>query len=110
MKRLEKLKTHSQSLHILRKGKPKICNQVLNNGGRSLMSCLCEISHNVLKGNVPLTHLQKKKISSYKHIIRKLANSKKLSLSKKKKLVQKGGFLSALLGPVLTLLGGFLGR
>ena len=108
MNRFRKLKKHSNALQILREGDSKICKQVLRDGGASLMNCLCEISHNILKGNVPLTMSQKKKLSPYKHTLRQLTNNQKISLVKKKHLVQRGGFLSALLGPVLTLLGGFL--
>ena len=108
MKRLNKLKRHYNSLQSLHKGKSYICRKILKAGGSGLMKCLCEISKNVLKGNVPLTKFQKKKLSSHKHTLRKLLDKKKLSLIKKQRLVQKGGFLNALLGPVLNLLGGFL--
>ena len=110
MKRLNKLKKYSNSLQILRRGKRNTCKKILNNGGKGLMRCLCEISYNILKGNVPLTITQKKKLSPYKNILRKLGRKNKLSLTKKKNLAQKGGFLNALLAPVLTLLGGILGR
>ena len=108
MKRLNKLKRHYNSLRLLHKGKSRNCRKILKTGGSGLMNCLCEISKNVLKGNVPLTRLQTKKLSPHKHTLRKLLDKKKLSLIKKQRLVQKGGFLNALLGPVLNLLGGFL--
>lgn len=59
----------------------------------------------MLKGNVPLNSAQKKKLSTKKNVLRQLA-LKKTSLRKKQKLIQSGGFLGALLGPIISVLGG----
>jgi len=50
---------------------------------------------------------QKAKLKRNKNNLRKLS-SKKLSLKKKRTILQKGGFLSAILTPALALLGGLL--
>ena len=70
------------------------------------MQCLCECALNILHGNVPLTTAQKQKLRCHKNTLRTLG-SKKISLTKKKKKLvnQKGGFISALAGPVLGILG-----
>ena len=60
------------------------------------MCCLCEISHNVLKGNVSLDRSQKAKATRYKQTFRKLAN-KKVSFKTKQNLIQRGGFLPFLI-------------
>jgi len=64
-----------------------------------------ECIRNLLKGNVPLNSAQKKKLSSKKKHLR-LMLLKKTSQAKKKKLIQSGGFLGALLGPIISILGG----
>ena len=70
--------------------------------------CLCECAKNLLKGNVPLTHAQKKTLSRRKKELRELAR-KKVSLKKKRKIVQSGGILGTLLGPIISVLGGLFG-
>jgi len=60
-----------------------------------------------MKGNVPLTGRQKTTLRRNRRDLRELS-VKKTSLRKKRKIVQKGGFLTALLPPVLSFLGGLL--
>ena len=75
---------------------------------KELVFCLCECAKNLLKGNVPLTPAQKKSLSRRKKELRDLSR-KNVSLKKKKKIVQSGGFLGALLGPIISVLGGLFG-
>jgi hypothetical protein len=64
----------------------------------------------VLKGNVPLTTKEKSRLKKHKNKLRTLVK-KKVSLSKKKDIIQSGGgFLGALLMPVASLLGSLLFR
>ena len=58
-----------------------------------------------MKGNVPLNTSQKKKLGTKKNILRQIA-LKKTSIKKKQRLIQSGGFLGALLGPIISVLGG----
>ena len=71
------------------------------------MSCLCECARNVIKGNVKVTPTQRKAIVKRKKLFKKFV-LKKTSLKSKKKIVQTGGFIGALLGPIAALLGGLL--
>lgn len=74
---------------------------------KNLIDCFCECSKNILKGNVPLTTAQLRKLRREKHNLRQLA-VKKTSLKKKRKILQKGGFLGALLIPALSAISGLL--
>jgi hypothetical protein len=98
---------HAVQLKILRDAKPALRKQILNKCNKEFVKCLCECAHNVLKGNVPLTPAQKQKLSRHKKNLRQLA-LKKTAVTKKKKILQSGGFLGALLTPILSLLGGLL--
>jgi len=69
---------------------------------------MCECAKNLLKGNVPLSPAQLRTLRRHKQKLRQLA-VKKTSLAKKKKLVQSGGFLGALLTPIISVLGNLLG-
>lgn len=76
---------------------------------RDFVLCICEICHNILRGNVALTRSQKNDIRKRKKALRALV-LKKTSLDKKRKIVQKGGFLGAILAPIASLLTGLLTR
>ena len=68
---------------------------------------LSECCHNVLKGNVSMTPAQKVKLRRHKHNLRKLS-TKNASIKASKKFLQRGGFLSALITPILSVLGSLL--
>ena len=96
-------------LRLLHQSKPSLVKAILKNAPSDLVRALCECSLNVLKGNIKLSATQKKRLRRYKNILRTLA-AKKASTKTRKQMLQKGGFLGALLGPVLGVLGSLLGR
>ena len=57
--------------------------------------------------NVPLTDRQKTTLRRKRYDLRSLSKTK-TPLTTKRKILQKGGFLSAILPPVLSVLGGLL--
>jgi len=59
------------------------------------------------KGNVPLTNAQMSKLRPRREDLRALS-VKKTSLANKRKIIQKGGFLSALLAPAFSVLAALL--
>ena len=94
-----RLKKHAHILRFLASGKPAVCKAVVKAADPQLINCLCECAHNILKGNIPLTKAQKQKLTWVKQGLRSLAK-KSTSQKQKKKILQKGGFLGALLAPV----------
>ena len=96
-------------LRLLYKSKPPMIKSILKNAPADLVRALCECSLNVLKGNIKLNKSQKTRLRRYKNILRKLAYKKSTTKSRKQ-MLQKGGFIGALLGPVLGVLGSLLGR
>ena len=102
----QRLKKHAACLHMLATANPTMRNAVLKNADQPLIHCLCECAHNVLKGNVPLTPAQKTKLKRYSQHLRDLVDKKK---NNKKKILQTGGFLPALLAPIAaSILGPLL--
>lgn len=73
-----------------------------------IVICLSECAKNVLKGNVPLKRHHLQKLRRVKKNVKQLA-LKKTPLKQKRKILQKGGFLGALLTPVLSVLGSLIG-
>ena len=102
-----RLKKYLAKLRLLKQASTKVRKTILKNCNKNLLCCICECAKNVLKGNVPLTKPQKSKLSRFKKKLRNLV-SKKTRATVKKKLVQSGGFIGALLTPVLSFLGSLL--
>ncbi len=96
-----RVRKNADVLKVLAKGQPKVCKAIIKNSDTSLLQCLCECAHNVLKGNVTLTKAQKAKLSRYKQDLRAVAK-KTTSQKKKRTILQKGGFVAALLAPLLA--------
>jgi hypothetical protein len=99
-----RVKKNMPLLKMLSKAKPSAAKAIIKTADKELVDTLCECGLNVLKGNVRLTLGQKKRLARHKQALRALAQ-KQTSLRKKKALLQKGGFLGALLSPVLGILG-----
>ena len=108
---MKRLRKHSPLLKALASTTPGVTKAIIRAGDKDLINTLCECGYNVLKGNVPLTSPQKKRLNRHKNTLRTLTKGKSKSLKKKKVLLQKGGFLGALLAPIIgTVLGGIFGR
>ena len=79
----------------------KIKKQILSGPlADDLVCSVCECARNLLKGNVPLTSDQKRKLARHKGALRKIVK-KETPATQKKKIVQRGGFLGAVLGPLV---------
>ena len=105
----KRMREHICYLQVLAHCKPKLRKLILLHGSPNLVTCVCECALNVLKGTVPLTNSQKRKLSRYKTHLRQLANKKVSRIRKKSILNQKGGsILSALLPPILETLSNLL--
>ena len=103
------LKKFAPYLRLLQKSSPKVRSELTKrNCSPEFVKCICECVKNVLVGNVNLTPEHKRHLKRHKRSLRKLV-LKKTSLSEKKRLVQSGGFLGALLGPIVKILGGLFG-
>lgn len=74
---------------------------------KQLLDCFSECCKNILKGNVPLKEVQLRKLRREKKNLRALA-LKRTSLKKKRKILQKGGLIGAVLTPALALIGSLI--
>ena len=79
--------------------------RILREGGKPLMRALREISYNVLKGKLLLTSKQLTRLKKHKKCVRLVAN-KNTSDQTRAKIAQKGGFVGALIAPLLPGLVG----
>jgi len=76
---------------------------------REFIDCVSECAKNVIKGNVSLSDRQKARLRRNRNDLRAVS-LKKTSLRKKRRIVQKGGFLTALIPPVLSALVGLFSK
>ena len=93
------LRKHADVLCVLAKAKPKLAKQLIAGAEPSLVKTLSQCSRNVLRGNLPLTTTQKRKLSRYAKSLRTLS-TKNGTAKKKKALLMKGGLVGALAGAV----------
>ena len=109
-KRKDHLKKTFRKIKLLSVATPRVRKQLIANGDRELIDCVSECCANTLKGNVPLNDRQKAKLCKHKNNLRKLA-LKKVSLKKKKQIIQTGGFpIGAILAPVASVLASLIFR
>lgn len=104
----ERMRKYMPALRRIHRLGDKAKRKVIRDCDRRLLECFCECSKNILKGNVPLKQAQLRRLRREKNNLRALA-LKKTSLKKKRKILQKGGFIGALLTPVLSILGSLIG-
>lgn len=69
-----------------------------------LVKCIQECVFNTLKGNVPLVRSERTRLAKHKTILRRVAAKRGDWKAKRKLLVQRGGFLPYLIGPILGAL------
>lgn len=86
----------SEAKEDSRRGAMRCCS-------RQLCDSMSEIAANLLKGNIPLTDRQFLVLKRHAKDIEALSK-KKTRVWKRREILQKGGFLSALLGPVVRFL------
>jgi len=81
----------------------KVRRDYVKKCNREFIDCVSDCAKNVIKGNVPMTGAHKANLRQRRKDLRALA-IKKTSLTKKRRILQKGGFLTTLLPLVLSIL------
>jgi hypothetical protein len=87
----QRWKKHAGHIVHLQKTKPCIRKHLITKSDRSLVDCLCECADNILRGNVPLTILQKETLKRNNAGLRALMKQS-LSLKQKKASYRKVDF------------------
>jgi len=99
----DRVKRYLPVLKRIRKLGNKARREFIRKCDKDFIDCVSECARNLLKGNVPLTKRQMTNLRRKRQDLRALSK-KKTSMRAKRKIVQKGGFLSALMPPVLSVL------
>lgn len=104
---MKRLKDHKHILYVLKNCNPEVRKSILKTASPELIKTLCEMCINTLNGNTKITPGYKKKLKTYKSSLRKLVSPRLGIKSKKKILIQQGGFLPTL---ITALLSGVVGK
>lgn len=76
---------------------------LIERGGGRMQNLLRQLAVNLLKGNIPLTPSQLKKLKKYKRVIRRLAD-RRTSAANRKRITQSGGGFMAMLPLAISAL------
>jgi len=102
-----RVKNYLPMLKCIRRLGEKARRDYVRKCDNEFIRCVSECAKNLIKGNVPLTTRQMKNLRRRRYDLRALS-AKKTSLRKKRKILQKGGFLTALISSILSVLGSLL--
>ena len=104
---MKTLRKHLPFLEYLRGISSKSQQNIIKNADKSLLMCLSEICLNLVKRNIPLRANEIKRLRKFESEIRILAE-RKHSLTKRKKILLKGGLLPSILSILPTLISGVI--
>ena len=87
----------------------KLKRAIIANADADLLCALTECAYNILKKNIPLTELQRRRLSKYRTKLRELAQ-RRTPVARRRRILlqtqvgegQSGGFLSAFLAPLAS--------
>ena len=107
-----RLARHARDLQALADATPATRRRIISQAPTDLLMALVDCARRLLKGEVSLTSTQLGAVRRHKNNFRKVA-APRTPLRELRKVYQIGGFLPALLGPILKvglpLLTGLLG-
>jgi len=105
---MKRVKLNYNALHVLRTAEPKLRKSIISKYNKELVNSISEYIPNVLNGNVKLAICNTRKLRKHKVTLGKVAD-KRVPLSTKKRLIiQLGGFLLPLLSAVLPAIASLI--
>ena len=102
---IKRLKKFAPTLQYLARCDKSTAKTLINKADPQLIDCVSDICYNILKRKVKLSSKEKARLARYKKQIRTVAK-KSNSKKSKRTVIQKGGFLGAILAPLLGSLIG----
>lgn len=103
-------KQQLRDLHLIKNCPKNLKRKLLKKISSRSVKAICECVLNTLNGNIPLSRYQKNALKKYKGPLRKIGNKKGSLFTKKKLIIQHGGFLNILIPAALSVLTGLINR
>lgn len=104
----KRLERNLAALQALAKANRVIQKSMISHGSKDFIMSLVECVTNIIRGNVKLTSAQLRELQPFERHLRKFIR-KKTSQKERKVILQKGGFIGAIVKPILSFLGPLLG-
>lgn len=104
---MQHLRKHIKLLETLAHVKPSIAKSIIKKCDKYCIKSISELALNTLRGNIELNSHDSQKLRKYRKQLHLLAN-KRTSVVLKKRTLQKGGFLPALLATVVPIIAGLI--
>ena len=100
----DRLRRNIPQLKELKSAAVKKRKKIIAAANSDLIKCVCDCCANVVKGNLHINKVHRKKLARHAGTIRELSRKKQSVAKRRALLSQKGGFLPVLLAPVLSLI------
>lgn len=97
-------------LQVLKRAKPKLRRAILEKSDKALVLAIAECALNVLNGNCKLSKCTIRNLRKYKNSLRQVVDKSQKLDTKRRFIIQKGGFFIPLLSAVLTGLSALINR
>jgi len=105
---MKRVKSNYYALHVLREAEKKLRKAITSNCNKELVNSISECILNVLNGNVKLTGCNTRKLRKHKVTLGKVADRRVPLSTKKKLIVQRGGFLLPLFSAILPAIASLI--
>ena len=103
----QRMKKNYHMLHALNECSPEERKQLLRIARPDLVHAVCDCIVNVVHGKVPISNYKKCQLRKKVTVLKRLSSPKEPAAKIKRLFIQHGGgFLSAILGPVLKTIAG----
>jgi len=107
---ISRLRRNYLLLKALKKASPSERKHLLRKCNDDFIKCLCDICYNICAGNCKISSKERRCLARNKKSIRNLTNKHKSINAKRNDLVQKGGFLSSLIVPAISVAASLIGE
>jgi hypothetical protein len=99
MSNIELVKSQMDLLKVL--ANERYRKVIISKADSNLVKAICQGIHNVLKGNISISNYERERLKKFRKVLHKLLKKSTLQ-SKKKILIQQGGFLQFLIPAVVS--------
>ena len=101
---MRRIKANYHTLQVLENARPKLCKAIVSNCNKDLLHSISECVLNVLNGNIHVSDCAKRILEKYNCSLRSLVDRRLPLASRKRVIIQRGGFLLPVLSAVLPTL------
>ena len=99
----KRLSKNAGAIRALAQANSAIRKSMIGNASKDFISCLVLCAQKIIKGQVNVSSHHLKKLRPFEHSLQRLI-ANRTETENKKRILQRGGFLGALIGPLVGVL------